>query len=129
MLSLIEQRLGVHGHFNLARHRLAQLAAIGNQHRERHSVELRQGGQRVDGHTYGGVLHDDAGAFATHEGAGAEAHAFVFLVGRDVKNLGPGFDLVNHTGQLLAGHGGDESHVIGHEIVNDFAVDGHVGLL
>ena len=105
---LRQKRLGMDRHFDLASHGFAQFTAIGNDHRQRHAVVLDQGRQRVDRHANRGVLHDDRGPFAPHPGASAKAHAFVFLVGWNVKDIVAIFDLINHAGKLFAGHGGDE---------------------
>lgn len=118
-VQLGQQRLGVDGHFGLTGNRFFQLAAIGDQHRQGHPVELCQRDQRVDRDADGGVLHDDHRPLATHPCACAQAHALVFLVGRHVHDVGVRFDCVDHAAQLFARHGGDKGDVVGHQISDD----------
>jgi len=119
-IQLCQQGLGVNGHLRLAGHWLFQLTPVRNQHRQRHPVKLREGYERVDCHTDCSVLHDDRRAFAAHECAGAQAHAFVFFVRRDVVNLGARFALFDNAAELFARNRRNKGHIVCDEIVNDF---------
>ena len=118
-VQLGQQRLGVDGHFGLTGDRFLQLAPIRDQHRQGHPVELSQRDQGVDRDADGGVLHDDHRPLAAHPCARAQAHAFVFLVGRHVHDVGVRVDRVDHAAQLFAWNGGDKGDVVGHQIADD----------
>mmetsp|Transcript_17070 Transcript_17070/g.24792 ORF Transcript_17070/g.24792 Transcript_17070/m.24792 type:complete len:328 (+) Transcript_17070:1235-2218(+) len=124
-IHLRQQGLGVDRHLNLTGHRFTQLTAVRDQHGQRHAVVLRQCGQRVDRHPNGGVLHDDGRTLAAHPGPGTEPHALVFLVRGDMEYFIAAIDLFDHTGQLLAGDGGDKGDIVGNKIIYDPLVDAH----
>jgi len=65
-------------------------------------------------------------ALAPHMRPGTEPHPFVLFVGRNVVNAFSGLNLINHTRQLFAGHGGHEIDAIGYEIIHNFAIYRHV---
>ena len=71
----------------------------------------------------GRVLHDDRRPAAAHEPASAQAHTFVFFIGRYVINLIAGFDFFNNTCKLFAGYRCDKIDAIGDKVINDFCAN------
>ena len=116
---LIEKRFGMDGHLDLAGHRLADLATIADQHRQRNSVILDQRGKRIDCHADRGVLHDDGRPSAAHEGASTQPHPLILAVRRDMDHLVGLLDLFDHPGKLLAGHSGHETDIVLDHRVHD----------
>ena len=97
---LVEQRLGVYSHFNLTGHWLSQLAAVRNQHRQRHTVVLYQRCKSIDCNPNRGVLHDDCRALTAHECTSTKPHAFIFFVGWNMENPITILNLINDMAEV-----------------------------
>lgn len=111
-VELVQQRLGVYGHFDLACHPLAQFPAINDGH----PVVLRQRCKRVERNANRSFLHDDCSVFAMHKGAGAQPY---FFVRWDVVDFLAVLHLLDDAGKVLARHCGDKFDAIGNKVIHD----------